>query len=155
MIARTDAWECLCLDRNKTEPKHLSLSTLLLSEQKVVQPQDNAHLLSQTLTLNVERTFAQSSGLLCQTYIYNATQPGAGQSPQITMQINVFHHNALIASVPQHALPTNNLSDSTRIPYAVPIPLKSMPAGYYTLQVTATDRISKSDATQTIDFRIE
>jgi VWFA-related protein len=139
----------------KFEPKRLSLSTLLISEQKVAQSQENARPLSRGLILNLERTFAQTSGLLCQTYIYNAAQAGVGQPPQITMEINVFHQNRLIASVPVHSLPTGNLTDFARIPYAVPIPLKTMAAGHYTLQVTATDRITNSNATQTIDFRIE
>lgn len=139
----------------KFEPKRLSLSTLLLSEQKVGKSQENIRPLSQSVTLDVNRTFAETSGLLCQTYIYNAALAGPGQPPQITMQINVFYQNKLIASAPVHSLPTDKLTDFARIPYAVPIPLKSMPAGSYTLQVTATDRIANSNATRTIDFRIE
>jgi VWFA-related protein len=139
----------------KLEPKRLSLSTLLLSEEKVAQSSESAHPLAQAVSLNIERTFAQSSRLLCQTYIYNAAGRATNEPPQITMQISLFRHNTLVASVPRHSLSTNNLSDTTSIPYAVPIPLKSMPAGYYTLQVTATDRLTNSDATQTIDFRIE
>lgn len=71
------------------------------------------------------------------------------------MQINVFYQNKLIASAPAHSLPTNNLTDFVRIPYAIPIPLKSMSAGLYTLQVTATDQVANNNPTQTMNFTVE
>jgi VWFA-related protein len=131
----------------KFEPKHLSLSSLLLSEQKVGDTQSSR--------LNVERAFARTSRLLCQTYIYNAAPGRNGEPPQITMEVKVFYHNELIANVPPHSLSLGALHDYSRIPYAVPIPLESMPTGTYTLNVTVSDRNTSASATQNINFMIE
>jgi hypothetical protein len=37
----------------------------------------------------------------------------------------------------------------------VQLPLKSMPPGLYTLQVTAADRVTNKSITQSINFTIE
>jgi VWFA-related protein len=135
-------------------PKRLSLSSLFLSEQKIEGAAEKAGQLSQPAALNVERTFTQSSRLLLQTYIYNGARASGG-APQITMQLNIFHHHTLVASAPAHLLSVNNVADLTRIPYAVPIPLKAMPTGLYTLQVTASDQVANTTATQIINFTIK
>ena len=93
--------------------------------------------------------------MLCQTYIYNAASGRNGERSQITVQIRIFYHNQLIGSAPPHSLLLDALQDFSRIPYAFHIPLESMPAGTYTLNVTVTDRITSGSATQNMNFVIE
>lgn len=69
----------------------------------------------------------------------------------MTMQVQVVRNNLLL-SAPAHPLSVANAPDLTRIRYAAEIPLKSLPAGVYALQVTATDRATKRDVTQEISF---
>lgn len=136
-------------------PNHLSLSSLLLSEQKGGGEQDSpAPPSAEDLALNIERRFSRKSRLLCQTYIYNARVSADGH-PRITVQINLLSRQQVIAAAPPQSLTTTGLKDLLRIPYFVPIPLKSLPAGDYTLQVIATDQLGNKSVSQKMDFTIE
>ena len=42
-----------------------------------------------------------------------------------------------------------------RLPYAADVSLEGLPAGFYLLQVTAIDRVSKTSASQQMRFEIE
>jgi hypothetical protein len=136
-------------------PQHLALSSLLLSERRVADPQANGLAAAEDDNLNVTRSFARTSSMLVQAFVYNAAQPSGAGSPQVTMQINMFSAHRLVANSPANPLVINNGSDLTRIPCAVQLPLKSMPPGLYTLQVTAADRVTNKSITQSINFTIE
>lgn len=135
-------------------PPQFSLSTLLLSEQKVADGQKTEVTPdTQDFALNIDRRFSRTSRLLCQTYIYNArTTDGP---PRITVQINLLSHKEVIAAGPPQLLTLTGLKDAQRIPYFVPIPLKELPAGDYTLQVIATDQVAKKSVSQEMDFTIQ
>lgn len=135
-------------------PPQFSLSTLLLSEQKVADGQNTEVTPdTQDFALTIDRRFSRTSRLLCQTYIYNArTTDGP---PRITVQINLLSHKEVIAAGPPQSLILTGLKDVQRIPYFVPIPLKQLPAGDYTLQVIATDQVAKKSVSQEKDFKIQ
>lgn len=136
-------------------PNHLSLSSLLLSEQKGGSEQDSpAAPSAEDLALNIERRFSRTSRLLCQTYIYNARGNVDGQ-PRITVQVKLLSQRQVIAATPPQLLITTGLKDLMRIPYFVPIPLKSLPVGDYTLQVIATDQVANNSVSQEMDFTIQ
>ncbi|HYJ85113.1 MAG TPA: hypothetical protein VEW46_03590 [Pyrinomonadaceae bacterium] len=46
-------------------------------------------------------------------------------------------------------------ADAARIPYGADIALQTLPAGRYLLQVTITDKVAKTTATQHVSFEIE
>jgi hypothetical protein len=135
-------------------PSQLSLSSLLLSEQKGEDGQNSQGPPDpQDFALNIERRFSRTSRLLCQTYIYNArTTDGA---PRITVQVNLLSDKEVIATGPPQLLTLTGLKDVQRIPYFVPISLKLLPAGGYTLQVIATDQVANKSVSQEMDFTIQ
>ena len=135
-------------------PPQLSLSSLLLSEQEVGEGQNSEVPPDpQNFTLNIDRRFSRTSRLLCQTYIYNArTTDGP---PRITVQVNLLSQKEVIAAGPPQLLTLTGLKDVQRIPYFLPIPLKSLPAGDYTLQVIATDQVAKKSVSQEMNFTIQ
>ena len=136
------------------DPPQFSLSSLLLSEQKVVDGQSSeAPPDAQDVALNIDRRFSRTSRLLCQTYIYNARTTGG--PPRITVQVNLLSHKEVIAAGPPQLLTLTGLKDAQRIPYFVPIPLKLLPAGDYTLQVIATDQVAKKSVSQEKGFTIQ
>ncbi|MGH9872416.1 MAG: VWA domain-containing protein [Pyrinomonadaceae bacterium] len=136
-------------------PKRLSLSTLLLSEQRSATSPDNAPSTAEEDRLDVSRNFARTSSLLVQTFVYNASVPNSGGAPQVTMQLGIYWHNKLVASSPANPLVVSNGTDPTRIPCAIELPLRKLPAGQYNLQVTAVDRVTNTSVTQTMDFTVE
>jgi VWFA-related protein len=138
------------LEAPEFSPQHLALSSLLLSEHRA-----NPQAAEEDDNLNVAKSFARTSSMLVQAFVYNAAQPSGGGPPQVTMQIKIFSRQKLVASSPANPLAITSGSDLTRIPCAVQLPLKSMPPGLYTLQVTAADRITNKSVSQSIDFTIE
>jgi len=135
-------------------PQHLALSSLLLGERKAASQFESAGS-TEDDTLNVARRFSRTSSMLVQTFVYNASRPSGGGTPQITLQIKIFSRGKLVSSSPPNPLTISDGSDPSRIPCAVQLPLKSMAAGLYTLQVTAVDRVKNSSVIQSIDFTIE
>jgi VWFA-related protein len=136
-------------------PQHLALSSLLLSERRGANPQAGGSAAEEDDNLNVARSFARTSSMLVQAFVYNAAQPSGGGPPQLTMQIKIFSRQRLVANSPANPLAITSGSDLTRIPCAVQLSLKSMPPGLYTLQVTAADRVTNKSVNQSIDFRVE
>jgi VWFA-related protein len=135
-------------------PQHLALSSLLLSERKAASQLESAGSVEDD-TLNVARRFSRTSSMLVQTFVYNASRPSGGGTPQVTLQIEIFSRGKVVASSPPNPLTISDGSDPSRIPCAVQLPLKSMAAGLYTLQVTAADGVKNSSVIQSIDFTIE
>jgi VWFA-related protein len=143
------------IDIPQFDANHLSLSSLLLSEQKAAAEQVNGTPPSgQDLALNIERRFSRSSRLLCQTYIYNA-RLGPDGTQQLTVQVKLFSNEAEIAASTPQVLTTTGLKDVVRIPYFVPLPLRSLPAGEYKLQVIVTDQRTNNIASQEKDFTVQ
>ena len=103
--------------------------------------------------LNVDRRFGRASRLLYQTYIYNAAHTAS--APDVALQVQIFRDDQPVLTVPLRKLPSEGVTDLSRIPYEDDFALDQLPAGFYVLQVTAIDRTAKASASQRLRFAIE
>lgn len=134
----------------------LSLSTVTVGERATASNEaKDAGATPENVFLSISRRLARGSNLRFLTYIYNAARgAGAGESPDIVVQVHIFRDNQPVLTTTLSKVNTEGVEDMTRLPYAADIPLKSMPAGRYRLQVTAIDRIAKTSATQHVSFEV-
>jgi hypothetical protein len=104
---------------------------------------------------SVSRRFTRNSRLRFLTNIYNAARSADGsQTPDVALQIQILRDNQPVLTTALSKVETRGVQDLARLPYAAEIPLESMPAGRYLLQVVVIDRIAKTSATQHIAFEI-
>jgi VWFA-related protein len=139
--------------------RRLTLSSLLIGGQYVGSTQKQAiseGSAEQQVQFSVERRFRRGSHLNFLTIIYNAAR-GAGDSsaPNLEAQIQITRDGQSIINSPARKLALAPGTDFARIPYSADIALQSLPAGRYALQVTISDRIAQTNATQQITFDIE
>ncbi|MGI9105756.1 MAG: VWA domain-containing protein [Pyrinomonadaceae bacterium] len=136
--------------------KGLALSGLLVTERRRANaaPANGAAANQVPDILRVERRFARSSRIFLQLYIYNAAR-AAGGAPDVEMEIKVLNAGRVVLNAPPHKVAPAGASDLARIFYAAEVPLANMPPGVYLLQVTATDRLGRTNATRELDFTVE
>ncbi|MBV9957588.1 MAG: VWA domain-containing protein [Acidobacteria bacterium] len=104
---------------------------------------------------SVSRRFARNSRLRFLMSIYNAARStDAAQMPDVALQVQILRDNQPVLTTALSKVETRGVQDLTRLPYAAEIPLDSMPAGRYLLQVVVIDRIAKTSATQYVTFEI-
>lgn len=128
----------------------LALSSLLLSEESTAQASS-----APTIIPKVARRFQRSAQLLLRLVVYNAARGTAGSAPDVSMEIKVRRNNQSVMGAPPHKVSIVEGSDAASIPYAAKIPLQSLTPGVYSLEVIATDKVSKATATRQMDFTIE
>ena len=135
----------------------LTLSGLFISERAAKQGQAQAGEDAFKLAnLNVDRRFAKTSKLLFLAYIYNAARGATPpDAPDVTIQAEVYSGHNLRLKTPLRKVPTEELTDLARLPYAAEIPLTSLAAGRYTLRLAATDRTARMSASQSVTFEVE
>ena len=108
------------------------------------------------LQFSVDRRFNRASQFNFLLFIYNATHGSNGNSaPDIAAKVEVFRRGQIIVSTPLRKLSTEGMADLGRIPYGGQFPLATLPVGRYDLQVTITDRLANSTASQRLIFQIE
>jgi VWFA-related protein len=104
--------------------------------------------------LSVDRRFPRTSRLRYVVFIYNASRGrAASASPDITLQTQVLRGREVVMSSPPRPVSLAG-QDPTRLPYAAEVPLRGIPAGRYMLEVTVTDRVAKTSATQRVGFEV-
>jgi hypothetical protein len=104
---------------------------------------------------SISRRFARNSRLRFLMSIYNAARStDAAQTPDVALQVQIMRDNQPVLTTALSKVQTKGVQDFTRLPYAAEIPLDSMPAGRYLLQVIVIDRIAKTTATQQVTFEI-
>jgi hypothetical protein len=139
----------------------LALSSLLLTERRRANLQPVAAAEGTTAAtrspdiLRVERRFARSSHALLQLYIYNASPRAANAAPDVELEIKILRDKRIVMNAPPHKVSLTEGSDPARIFYVAEVPLGSMAAGVYLLQVTVTDRAARTTATRELDFHVE
>jgi hypothetical protein len=105
--------------------------------------------------LSVDHRFERSSALRFIVYIYNAARGAtATAQPDVALQVQIFRDNQPVVTTPLRKL-ENEAQDLARLAYAAEIPLQTMTAGQYVLQVTAIDRIAKTSASQRVRFEVQ
>lgn len=129
--------------------RRVSLSSLVLglSDVKAVQTKSAEGAPSQ-VQVSVDHRFARGSRLRYLTFIYNAVQNQNGDLlPDISIQARLLRARQTIFVTPMDRVKVQS-KDFARIAYGGEIPLNSVPSGQYILEVTVTDQISKTSASQ-------
>jgi hypothetical protein len=75
--------------------------------------------------------------------------------PDVTIQMRILRDDRTIFTGPLVRAATDGVEDLGRIPYAAEISLRTLSAGSYALQLTATHNATKSSATQRVKFVVE
>ena len=129
------------------------MSSLFLGERKAAPQDEKFATAPQPITVDVDHHFARASVMRFQTYVYNAARNGS--APDVEIQTRVLRDGRTVVTMPLARVPTDTTKDLTRLPYWAEIALDQLPAGKYLLQVTATDRATKANATQQVSFVVE
>ena len=130
--------------------KRLTLSSLLLRAAKKGETSSTAEP-----QFSVDHRFPKSSQLSFLLFIYNVNGAAAGATPDITAHVEVFRNGASVVNTGERKLSTQGMTDLARIPYAGQFPLESLQAGRYEIQITISDRLAKTSASQRLPFQVE
>ena len=135
----------------RLEPGRFSMSSLFLTERLVTS--GTSANTPEVSRASVDHRFARTSLLRFQTYVYNAARNA--DAPDVLISAQVFRGAQQIMIVAPARIPSDAAKDSWRLPYSSEIALGQLPPGFYTLQVTATDKASGTAAVQRINFSVE
>jgi hypothetical protein len=123
-----------------------NLSSIFLGERQSEQDAHAENAGPRPVTVDVDHKFARTSALRFQTYVYNARGP-------IWIHAQVLRNRQQVMTLAPAKVPMT--ADPARLPYWAEIALDKLPAGQYTLQVSATDETGKATAAQRINFSVE
>jgi len=127
----------------------LQMSSVFAGERKVGDGEAGGA--PGSLMVNVTQRFARSSALRYQTYLYNVS---GGTAADLEVEARVLHDGATMIALPPAKVPAVSLKDNA-VPYWSELSLADLKPGYYQLQVTATDKRSKSIAVQRMRFVVQ
>jgi VWFA-related protein len=129
---------------------NLQMSSLFVAERKA--PSTEQANGPGSLPVNINLRFARSSVLRYQTYLYNVAK---GMAPDIEIQERVLQDGKTLITMPARKVPTDPMKDHASVPYWAELSLSTLARGHYRLELTATDRTTKSSAIQTLRFVVE
>ena len=134
----------------------LSLSSLLLGVQSVeVKEAKDGPAPAPQVQFNVDHHFARSSHLGFMAFVYNAARAADGKSlPVVSIQARILRMGQPILTTPVRPV-TVAPDDLARIFCGGEIQLDSVPPGQYILEVTVTDQIAKTSASQQTKITVE
>ena len=135
----------------RLEPDRFAMSSLFLTE-RVSESEAPSNSPAQS-RVDVNHRFARTSILRFQTYVYNASR-NAG-APDVWIEAQLLKGSQQVMVVAPSKISPDASKDSWRLPYWSDIALNQLPAGSYTLQVSATDKTGGTSASQRIRFLIE
>ncbi|HEX3086092.1 MAG TPA: VWA domain-containing protein [Pyrinomonadaceae bacterium] len=101
--------------------------------------------------LSVDHRFRSTAQLGYWIFIYNAARTGV--APQLTVQSEVKRNGQVVLTGRVRKIVEAG-ADPNRIPFGDELPLSSLPAGKYDLNVIVKDEISGTTITQQTDFEI-
>ncbi|HEV7746248.1 MAG TPA: VWA domain-containing protein [Pyrinomonadaceae bacterium] len=127
----------------------LQMSSLFAGERKATDEKSGGA--PESLLVNVTGRFARSSALRYQTYLSHVA---GGPSADVDIEARILQDGETIVALPPAKAPTAALNDNA-LPYWSELALDGLRPGYYQLQVTATDRVSKSTAVQRMHFVVQ
>jgi VWFA-related protein len=131
----------------------LSMSSLFLAERRAEPASDQSPAGPQSIQVDVDHRFARTSVLRYQTYVYNAARNAGG--PDVWIDARVLRGSQQVMIVAPSKIPPDVSPDSWRLPYWSEIALSQLPPGAYTLQVSASDKVSGTTMSQRVLFTIE
>jgi VWFA-related protein len=107
----------------------------------------------QPIRVNVDHHFARNSVLRFQTYVYNSSR--AADMADVWIQAKVLRDGQQVIGLGPNRIPPEVSKDPQRLPYWAEISLGQLAPGWYTLQVSANDRVGGSIVTQSVRFSVE
>jgi VWFA-related protein len=129
----------------RIEPGRFSMSSLFLTERPATE----------RARANVDHRFARTSALIFQTYVYDAAPNAGADNSPVWIGAQIFRGEQQIMIVAPRRIPQDTGRDSWRLSYSAEIALGQLPAGSYSLQVTATHKPSGATSIQRINFSVE
>lgn len=133
----------------------LTLSSLLLGGHEAGANENGGGADGgQQMQFSVDRRFKRTSRMSILSFIYNATRSSSGV-PDLLGQIQVFRDSKAVLNSPLRKVATDGLDDQARIPFGGDLSLSTLPAGYYTLQITITDNAAKTTSSQRLAFEVQ
>jgi len=134
--------------------EHFSMSSLFLGMRPAeIATAEKQAIGPQPIRVNVDRHFPRNSVLRFQTYVYNSS-PVAGAA-DVWIEARVLREGQQVIGVAPNRIPPDVSKDSQRLPYWSEISLSQLSPGWYTLQVSAHDRVGGATVTQSIRFSVE
>lgn len=135
----------------------LALSSLRMGvrEQPTISNASTSRDAPPPVDLSITHNFSANGYLRFLVFVYNAALAPAEAKPDVAIQVQVVRDAQPVVTTALRKVPTVDVTDPARIPYAAEIPLSGLPAGRYLLQVTVVDRVAKKSATQQSHFEIE
>jgi len=135
--------------------KQLSLSSLLLGVQSVTPSAVKTSSGSEAsqVQFSVDHHFARNSHVGFMAFVYNAKHEGR-TIPNLSFQAQLFQMGRLVLTTRVQTI-SMAAQDQARILCTGEIPLGSIPAGQYTLELTVTDEIAGTSTTQHTRIRVE
>jgi VWFA-related protein len=135
--------------------RKLTMSSLLVGGRPADAPAtQNDEANPNPVTISVDRRFTRAEQLRFLTYIYNAAPGPQNATPDVAIQVQVFRDDQPVITTPMSQIKTEGLPDMKSLPYAAEVPLEKLLPGHYVLRVAVVDRITKTSASQQIDFEV-
>ena len=129
-----------------------SMSSLFLGERQAGLLENNGQG-PQPIRVDVDHRFPRTSVLRFQTYVYNASRTTG--VPDVWIEAQVLRGNHELVKVAARRIPPDVSKDPTLLPYWTEIALDQLPTGRYTLRVSAIDKATNNNASQTVSFSVE
>jgi hypothetical protein len=127
--------------------RQLTSSSILLGGTVVASKSNE----TPQVQLSVDHRFRSTARLGYWIFIYNAARTGV--APQLTVQSEVKRNGQVVLTGRVRKIVEAG-ADPNRIPFGDELPLSSLPAGKYDLNVIVKDEISGTMITQQTDFEI-
>ncbi|HKO59610.1 MAG TPA: VWA domain-containing protein [Pyrinomonadaceae bacterium] len=130
----------------------LSMSSLFLGE-RAGEVESEKSRGPKPIRVDVDHRFERKSVLRFQTYVYNPAHVPGG--PDVWIDAQIMRGTEKVLVLAPSKIPPDVSKDRALLPYWTEISLNELPSGHYTLQVSATDRITNHHTSQTIRFSVE
>ncbi|HYU97271.1 MAG TPA: VWA domain-containing protein [Pyrinomonadaceae bacterium] len=134
----------------------LSLSSLLLGLQNVQERgATTGGAGNPQVQFSTDHRFARNSRLNFLIFLYNAVRGESGKSkPNATIQARLLRGGQVLRTVPMRSVSAET-QDLARLPFGGEIPLDSMPAGQYVIEIVATDQFARTSTSQKTKITVE
>jgi hypothetical protein len=136
--------------------RRLTLSSLLLGVQSVeLKEAKGGPAAAPQVQFNVDHRFARDSRIGYMTFVYNAARGQEGKSlPSLSIQARILQMGQPVRTTPVRIV-TVAPDDLARIFCGGELQLNSIAPGQYILEVTVTDEIAKTSASQQTRITVE
>jgi VWFA-related protein len=130
--------------------QRLTLSSLLLNVQNVATSNNSG---IPQVQFSVDHRFARNSRLTFMAFIYNAIRADKSP-PSLSIQARLWRRGRVVQTGPLRKVEFGS-QDLVRIPSSGELTLTSIPPGDYVLEVTVTDAINQTSASQRTRITID